>query len=125
MFFPKIKEPLASASGANNNGHLARKLRVNVMGMRSTWTSEEEDIECLRELGELLDAADAHLLSMEAARYESTRAQAKDIIRRHAFNPQLEGWCEDAWALIDIFEEVLTELELQSARIIELRAYRL
>ena len=89
------------------------------MEMRSAWASEEQDIETLRELGELLDAADAHLLSMEAARYGSTRAQAKDLIRQYAGHPHLESWCEVAWALADIFEEVMLELEHESAKVLE------
>jgi hypothetical protein len=91
------------------------------MELRSAWNNEEQDVTTLKALGELLDAADAHLLSMEAARYDSTRAQAKDLVRQYAYHPELESWCEDAWALLDIFDEVLLQLENSSAQIIELR----
>jgi hypothetical protein len=97
-----------------NQGKLAMELRL-------AWNDEEEGVATLKAFGELLDAADAHLLSMEAARYDITRAQAKELVRRYAYHPELESWCEDAWALLDIFEEVMLELESSSAQIIEMR----
>ena len=91
------------------------------MEMRSAWTSEDEDIQMLRQLGELLDAADAHLLSTQAAHYESSRAQAKELIYHYAWTPGLEAVCEESWALLDLFEEVMVELEPTTTQVLELR----
>lgn len=91
------------------------------MEMRSAWTSEDEDIQMLRQLGELLDAADAQLLSTQAAHYDSSRAQAKELIHRYAWTPGLEALCEESWALLDLFEDVMIELEPTTAEILEFR----
>jgi hypothetical protein len=91
------------------------------MEMRSALNDEQNDVQALRSYGELLDAADAGLISLEAVRYKNTRARARELIEHHAWHADLESWCEDSWALLDLFEEVMTALETCQAPVIPIR----